>query len=338
MGSKTLNVRMEKNCMLLLKSGRKSERSVKTETKIYRTMKILDLFLRTKYRTLFAICTFGICLLAHGQVSKEEHLALIDLYESTDGEKWTRTWDIEKPVNEWQGVTIKDGHVTAVTLFMNNLAGQIPNSIGHLKHLVELNLAFNGLNGELPQDLVRLPRLKILKLEMNRIRGGLPENIGELQDLEELSAFNNFLTGEIPSSIGRMVHLKILNLSSNLLKGEIPNTIGNLDRLEVLGLFENALDGSIPRELGNLVKLKELVLANNQLGGEIPKEFGQLASLEVLQIQHNRFDSFENLERIESQKFLVFDYDRKDARKGFRDVNTTKTRMADTKFEGANEN
>jgi len=108
--------------------------------------------------------------------------------------------------------------------------------------------------------------------------------------------------------------------------------------LEILGLFDNALDGSIPRQLGNLVRLRELVLANNRLGGEIPMELGQLADLEIFQIQHNRFDSYRNLERMESQSFLVFDYDREDAKRKFNGINTSKTRMADTKFEEADRN
>ena len=84
--------------------------------------------------------------------------------------------------------------------------------------------------------------------------------------------------------------------------------------------------------------LKELVLANNQLGGEIPREFSQLASLEVLQIQHNKFDSYKNLEMMDTEQFLVFDYDKDDVKLNFKDINFQRTRMADTKFEEDNDN
>ena len=130
----------------------------------------------------------------------------------------------------------------------------------------------------------------------------------------------------------------MINLSSNNFVGHIPDSIGNLTRLESLGLFENTLDGDIPRNLGQLVLLKELVLANNQLGGEIPAEFGQLASLKVLQIQNNKFNSYKNLELMDTREFLVFDYDKGDVKLDFKDVNFSKTRMADTKFEDDNEN
>jgi Leucine-rich repeat (LRR) protein len=127
--------------------------------------------------------------------------------------------------------------------------------------------------------------------------------------------------------------LKILNLSSNNLKGEIPKSLGSLLKLVSLGLFENALNGQIPNEIGNLKDLKELVLANNQLGGAIPAEFGQLASLEIFQIQNNNFNSYENLGMMNTQGILVFDYDKNDVNIDFKDINFSKTRMADTKFE-----
>ena len=103
--------------------------------------------------------------------------------------------------------------------------------------------------------------------------------------------------------------------------------------MESLGLFENGLYGDIPHEIGNLSKLKELVLANNRFGGEIPAEFGQLASLEIFQIQNNHFNSFENLEMMDTKGILVFDYDKDDANIDFKDINFSKTRMADTKFD-----
>ena len=66
-------------------------------------------------------------------------------------------------------------------------------------------------------------------------------------------------------------------------------------------------------------------------------EFGQLASLEVFQIQNNKFNSFKNLEMLETREFLVFDYDRNDRKIEFKDINLEKTRMADTKFEDIDE-
>ena len=89
--------------------------------------------------------------------------------------------------------------------------------------------------------------------------------------------------------------------------------------------------------MGMLSNLKELVLANNRLNGEIPNEFAQLVSLEVFQIQNNNFSSFKALEFLETKEYLVFDYDKDDRKLDFKDINFSKTRMADTKFEDIEE-
>jgi hypothetical protein len=41
---------------------------------------------------------------------------------------------------------------------------------------------------------------------------------------------------------------------------------------------------------------------------------------------------------MDTREFLVFDYDKGDVKLDFKDVNFSKTRMADTKFEDDNEN
>lgn len=298
-------------------------------------METPNIIQETKRLFLLLLCVLACCHIARAEMSQEDKEILLELYHSTNGPEWIKKWDLNQAPSSWYGIKVVKGKVIAITLFHNNLSGMLPSSIGKLKDLKQLNLAFNRLTGELPKEIAALTKLRILKLEMNRLKGSLPDNIGDLKELVELSIFNNFISGSIPSTIGNMKQLEILNLSSNSFKGEIPKSIGALSKLESLGLFENRLEGSIPHELGNLVKLKEMVLANNQLGGEIPQEFGQLASLEIFQIQNNNFNSFKNLEKMDSRRFLVFDYDKHKAKRDFKkiDFNRTRTRMADTKFE-----
>lgn len=281
----------------------------------------------------FLFLTLLVATVVKAEISKKEKEALLELYDSTNGNHWIKKWDLNTDVSSWYGVSVVNNKVVGLQLFHNNLMGVLPEQIGDLKHLTTLNLAFNFITGELPKTLVLLTKLKVLKLEMNRIKGEIFTNIGEMSSLEEISAFNNFLSGSIPESIGAIENLKILNLSSNSLKGVIPRSLGYLTKLETLGLFENALHGGIPVTLGNLKKLKELVLANNNLDGEIPEEFGQLASLEVIQIQNNRFSSFKNLKMLDEKQFLVFDYDREDENIQFKNINFSKSRMANKKYE-----
>ena len=111
--------------------------------------------------TIFLFCLMssaGISL-ANGQVSPKEKSALVDLYNSTNGKEWNSSWDLNAPVNTWKGVEINQGHVIGLTLFMNNLNGTLPESLGDLKHISTLNLAFNQITGVLPKDLVKLEKL-----------------------------------------------------------------------------------------------------------------------------------------------------------------------------------
>ena len=136
--------------------------------------------------TIFFFCLMfssGISF-ANGTIAPNEKSALVDLYNSTNGEEWNTSWDLSASVDTWKGVELKDGHVVGITLFMNNLKGVLPESIGDLKNLVNLNLAFNQITGVLPENIVKLKKLKVFRLEMNRIKGTIPEGVGNFKELE----------------------------------------------------------------------------------------------------------------------------------------------------------
>ncbi|TVU33415.1 hypothetical protein EJB05_25232, partial [Eragrostis curvula] len=81
----------------------------------------------------------------------------------------------------------------------NNFTGLIPQEIGQLKSLNELNLSFNSLSGEIPLQLCNLTNLQELDLSSNHLTGKIPS---ELNNLHFLSAFNishNDLEGPIPN-------------------------------------------------------------------------------------------------------------------------------------------
>ena len=144
-------------------------------------------------KTVFALVFLQVIgQITLAKVPRNEKAALIDLYQSTNGNHWIKKWDLKAPVSEWYGIKVEDNHVVSINLFRNNLMGPIPETIGKLTHLKVLNLAFNNITGELPKEIGMLAELRILKLEMNRIKSKLPEDLGRLKKLEELTAFNNF--------------------------------------------------------------------------------------------------------------------------------------------------
>lgn len=106
---------------------------------------------------------------------EDDWLALIALYDSTDGENWTfnSNWSGSRAVvpspeqlDSWYGVTVTNGRVTELRLYHNNLAGPIPPALGNLTELSYLSLEGNPLTGPMPLQISRL-----LKLEEFRLRG-----------------------------------------------------------------------------------------------------------------------------------------------------------------------
>lgn len=68
----------------------------------------------------------------------------------------------DAPLGEWYGVTTDDnGRVTGLGLSDNFLIGEIPQSLGQLQNLQELNLSADHLSGSIPAWLGQL-QLKTL--------------------------------------------------------------------------------------------------------------------------------------------------------------------------------
>lgn len=192
-------------------------------------------------KLVLSILFIAFCTTLFAQVSTQEKQALIDFYNATNGDNWNSTWELNQPVSEWEGVTLKNDKVTGITLLFNNAEGTIPSSIGNLTSLETLELSFNKISGELPATIGNLENLKVL-------------------------AFNgNELTGTIPSTIGNLTQLKKLHLSSNKLSGNIPSSVKNLKSIEVFNVFDNQLTGALPTELAQNNNLKELMVAENNL-------------------------------------------------------------------------
>ncbi len=199
------------------------------------------------------------------QVSDSDSLALVDLYNSTDGENWNDNinW-LTGSVDTWSGITTENNIVTKIVLSDNNLKGELPFELGNFTALKELDLSWNQLSGYIPSEIGYLNLLVELNLSSNNLSGSIPFEISYLTKLIDLDLYNNQLSGEIPSEIGELIELKFLKLSINQLSDTIPDEIGNLKELLFLGLDNNKLSGSVPN-LSELNKLKTIYLDNNRL-------------------------------------------------------------------------
>ncbi len=225
------------------------------------------------------------------QVNTADSLALINLYNSTDGPHWKNNtrWLTTSPVRTWYGVKVNANRVVSLTLGYNGLKGVIPPSVGNLKKLINLNLSINSLTGAVPRSIGALVKLQQLDLSANLLTDSIPTSIGNLVNLLNLDLSSNKLSGSVPSSIGNMVNLQLMNLSSNLLTGQLPSTIGHLVNLTILDLSGNYFATPLPLAIGGMVELEEMQLSYCGFTGGIPASIGNLVKLRVMGLTTNNF-------------------------------------------------
>jgi Leucine-rich repeat (LRR) protein len=265
-------------------------------------------------------------------VSVSDSLALVALYNSTNGDQWynNENW-LMGPVESWNGITVTGSSVTDIILDRNNLTGAIPTEIGNISALFTLAIQSNSLSGSIPASLGNLTSLDFLNLSENELSGSIPPELGnasalkaiylysneltgsipsELENLsilEQLVLFENELSGTIPKELGNIPTLSNLQLNYNQITGSIPAELGNATALEILYLYNNQITGSIPLELGNLSNLVYLVLYNNQLTGEVPVELNNLTNLKYLILSFNQLTELNNLSSLTSLERLFLE-------------------------------
>ncbi len=195
---------------------------------------------------------------------QRDSLALVALYNSTNGENWTNTWDLSQPVYTWYGInTNTEGCVTCLDLdgtvdcsyfgdTGNNLVGNIPPEIGDLTELTYLGLSFNQLSGTIPSELGNLTNVTGFNLSHNPLTGSIPATLGNLNNVSAFAVNSCNLTGNIPPEFGNLTNVVELNFYSNNLTGSIPKELGNLTNLSILRIQDNQLSGCYDSNLTNL--------------------------------------------------------------------------------------
>lgn len=214
------------------------------------------------------ILTSSLCNQSVAQVNVNDSLALVDLYNSTNGPNWTKhtNWLTASPVSTWFGVLTDEwNRVNDLELSGNKLVGTLPPSICHLTEL-----------------------LYYLDLSRNKISGPIPDSIGNLILLRNLNLSENPLSGHLPVSLGNMSLLN-LRINNTNIDGTIPASINNSrSSLNVIDLSHNKLTGAVPN-LDKLTNLAELYLYNNQLSGTLSFLKANYPNLYTVDLSYNRF-------------------------------------------------
>jgi len=152
-------------------------------------------------------------------IPDRERQALIDLYNSTNGDNWknNNAW-LGDPGTEcsWYGISCNDtnSHVTRIELGDNGLQGNIPASFNNFTKILEVYLHSNQLTS-LPSELDNLTSLWFLSIYSNQLTS-LPSEIGSLNQLQFIILSNNKLSS-LPESFANLIQLHTLYLDSNQL-------------------------------------------------------------------------------------------------------------------------
>ncbi|GMN68264.1 hypothetical protein TIFTF001_037324 [Ficus carica] len=225
-------------------------------------------------------------------------------------------------------------------LTSNQIMGPFPN-LSLFSSLKELSFFSNQFNGTVPESIGQLTQLEDLDISYNSFKGLISEaHFSNLSKLSLLSFSGNSLIFNISSDWIPPFQLDSLNLAScklgrypaiglisNELEGPIPlfllkvgtlnlstNGFSKLDSLcdithdvqtSFLDISFNQLSGEPPDCWTHFRSLKVLVLANNKLFGQIPISIGSLTEIEALHSGNNFFtneipDSLKNCTKLKT--------------------------------------
>lgn len=165
----------------------------------------------------------------HGS-DNDTYLALMDLYNSTNGDGWTIRdgWgDVNVSYCTWYGVVCDDGgDVIEISLVMNDLTKTLPSRyFGRLTKLKVIDFGCNSFacneSAGLPASWSTLQSLEELKLGSNKgLCGPIPEEYDSLTNLRIFDAIFCHFSGKLPQW-PHLVNLTLIDLTGNAMSGTL---------------------------------------------------------------------------------------------------------------------
>ncbi|KAJ3327187.1 hypothetical protein HDU76_012262, partial [Blyttiomyces sp. JEL0837] len=195
------------------------------------------------------------------------------------------------------------GSLTSLTdldLSYNSYIGLIPDSFSNLVNLKYLNLTYNEIIGI--ENVEKLPSLEIFYLSNTQLKPDLPASI--FDGLNNLTKFHASYSGlvSIPDIFDKLPSLEGLDFTGNNLSA-IPDSILRCKNLKFLAFLQNKLSGNLPIFSGSMATMTTLELNQNLFTGNLPSEYGNMVAMEYLtlgsnQLSGNIADIFSSLTRL----------------------------------------
>ncbi len=225
-------------------------------------------------------------------VIANDSLALVDIYQSTNGRNWSNPWQLNQKATTWIGITIENKRIVALNLNGRNLVGQLPNSLSRLSELRTLNISSNNLTGSL-EMLTSLSNLKTLSMAATNYKasyGNVPSMFGQMRQLMYLDIGQNGFTNPISDTTGffLLTNLQELYVYSNNFAGLMQSQFGNFINLKKFNTASCGFLGVLPTSLRNLTQLEEFYLASNNFNSDLGEVISAMPNLRILSASVNK--------------------------------------------------
>ncbi|KAL5737694.1 hypothetical protein ACOSP7_030455 [Xanthoceras sorbifolium] len=167
----------------------------------------------------------------------------------------------------------------------------IPDVLGNLTSIIELDRSNNRFEGRILTSFKRLCNLKSIVFSNIKLSQDMSEVLDILSEcasnqIERLDLSYTKLFGHLTNHLARFKSIKYLDVSGNSISGIIPPCLGQLSWLRTLRLFNNKLNGSLGEiHFANLTSLVALSAFGNSLKLEVNKDWTpSFHQLEVLDL------------------------------------------------------
>jgi Leucine-rich repeat (LRR) protein len=204
---------------------------------------------------------------------------------------WKTSFETEEGIPIEIGVSCHDGSsVKEIFLPNMNMEGTLPDEIGLFFDLEELNLFGNNISGDLPDTMKHLKFLQTLVLHNNAFKTSLPSWITTFTNLQTLNLAENNFSGELPARMGAtMTSLETLILESNNFYGLLDPLL-NATKLNALYLGDNDFEGEIKSEVfSSWLNIQIMDISENALTGALPNILFAKDNLKVVDLHANQF-------------------------------------------------
>ncbi|XP_073145571.1 receptor-like kinase TMK3 [Henckelia pumila] len=190
--------------------------------------------------------------------------------------------------------------LTQLWLHGNQFTGPLPDNIGDLASLKDLNLNRNRLVGMIPPSLANM-NLQVLDLSNNMFMGPIPEFKASNVDYASNSFCQNDPGDQCASQVNSLLDfLHDLNYPEKLASQWIGNdpckgrwwgiTCNSRNEVSVINLQKLGLTGTLSPSISNLPSLLEVHLEGNHIHGTIPASLTPLSFLRLLDVSGNDFE------------------------------------------------